>query len=81
MEWPTPEQLEGFPHDGYILQSIRFKQIDNFKELSGIQLKFLNGVESPLFEASNTSADGTLRSISIDVNAQIRYVSIRVHRN
>ena len=64
-ESPTFDELKRWPLDRQIkLCQIGIKR--NGMNLSGIQLMFTNGVESPLFE-SDTSRDREMNTIDIDI--------------
>ena len=50
-EFPTAAQLDSLPLENYTLSEIRYKQDQDYMELSALQFVFANGVESPLVEA------------------------------
>ena len=64
-EWPTQKQVDSMPDDKFIkLARIRYRFSDN--ALSGIQLLFTNGIESPIFDTE------------VDEQKSMKYVEIEV---
>ena len=58
-EWPTEEDLAALDvltvREDLRLMEIRYKQYEMQDELSGIQLAFQNGIETPWFETQATT--------------------------
>ena len=75
-ESPTVDQLKLYPLKKEIkLCQIGFKT--NGMNLSGIQLMFTNGVETPLFEAAN-AVNKELQTFDIDITKRIKKIGILV---
>ena len=74
-QWPTLAEMKKFPINKRIkLNKIVFKQKPSLK---GIQLKFTNGIESPLFETS-TGSKLPEQETSIDISSRIARVGVYV---
>ena len=62
------------------LQTIKYKQFDNQKFLSGMQLEFSNGIKTPMFQAGMEAEMGwDPKTIKIDTTRKIAQISMNVH--
>ena len=62
------------------LQTFKFKQFDNIKFLSGIQLKFTNDFETPAFQAGCEEEQGKeFKCIKVDPQKHIAAISMNVY--
>ena len=81
--WPKSEDLNMFPMDLKIkLESIRLKHTDA-AGMVAIQLRFTNGVQSPLFEKDGPASEGIssfegLKTYEINTSRKIRKISLKV---
>ena len=78
-EYPSLDQIADFPPGPIKLRSLHYKVNETNKTLSGIQLKFTNNVETPLFHAQS-EMNSQLQSVEIDVTRTIRRVSMFVSK-
>ena len=66
------------PQKDFVLSEIRYKQDKDYMELSGLQLAFANGVESPLIEARDGPQE-QLFGVRLDINRPVRYVRMKMY--
>ena len=69
----TTEEL-----DNYKLTELRYKQYGDYGNLSGLQMVFANGLESPLFETRQAEEEEVLKTLKFENDRQIRLVSMKV---
>ena len=87
IEFPALEDSIAFPSfdeftelysaGSFQLSSLKYKVVDG-QFLSGLQLAFSNGVESPFIETEGV-ADDTSYSLAIPSESRVRYLSLLVH--
>lgn len=75
-EYPTEGDFEELYSSDFQLSAINYKQFSDFYSLSGIQLEFSNGAQTPLFESEAAYWD-EINTVEIDQTRRIRYISLR----
>ena len=75
-EYPTIDDFEALYISDFKLSSINYKQFSDFYSLSGIQLVFSSGIQTPLFEPDAAYYD-ELNKIELDTSRTIRFISLR----
>ena len=78
-EYPTVDDFEELYQTDFQLSAINYKQFSDFYSLSAIQLVFSSGVQTPLF-ASNAAQWDELKTIEIDIQHTIKYISLRYNQ-
>ena len=75
-EWPTTDDLNHFPFRRIKLNGVAWKSVDECP-LSSIQLKFTNGIDSPLFETAK-GPELSLNHEMIDDTQKIASVRMKI---
>ena len=78
--YPEEEDLRQIPiFKDYKLNQINYKCEDDLLDLTAIQLIFTNGFSTPLYEVEGASTEqpDTMKSIRVDPERTIRWVSIK----
>ena len=75
--WPTQEELETLNLTNFRLSEFRYRtNVAGY--LSGVQLAFENGIESPLFQSDGVILEEALNPIFIESADAVRYVSMKL---
>jgi len=84
--WPKSDELHMFPMDKKIkLETIILKHTSK-NGLIAVQLKFANGVESPLFQSHKSASEGLesyegLKHYEIDTSKKISLLCFKVYQS